>query len=236
MFDERKAAILLLMQANPAEDWRMLAEHYREMSEGELEELAADIADLTETAQQVLRSELRNRGLGEPRAAGEAPNRPDRAALPRHDWPEDPDAGEFPSARAGGNAESDLPREFTWKTTLCECEDRAEAWQICEVLRREGIESWIEPPGSGIVYPRVLVAADELDEAREIAARPIPQEIVELSHMEVPEFEAPKCPKCGAEDPVLEAVEPANAWLCEVCGKQWTEPAANLSGKTEEEE
>jgi transposase-like protein len=67
------------------------------------------------------------------------------------------------------------------------------------------------------------VAADQLEEAREIAARPIPQEIVELSQMEVPEFEPPKCPQCGAEDPVLEGAEPVNAWLCEVCGKQWTE-------------
>jgi ribosomal protein L37AE/L43A len=225
------------MQANPAEDWQRLTEHYREMSDGELERLAAEFVDLTETAQQVLRGELRNRGMGEPRAAGGAPGSSVFAAAPRHDWPADSETGGFESDGAGGREENYLPREYTWKTTLCECEDRAEAWQIYEVLRQAGIESWIEGPGSrrSLGNPRVAVAADQLEEAREIAARPIPQEIVDLSRMEEPVFEAPRCPKCGAEDPVLEAVEPANAWLCEGCGHQWTEPAADLDGKLEED-
>ena len=34
--------------------------------------------------------------------------------------------------------------------------------------------------------------------------RPIPKEIVEQSEMQIPEFEPPVCPKCGAADPVLE--------------------------------
>jgi hypothetical protein len=48
-----------------------------------------------------------------------------------------------------------------------------------------------------------------------------------------PEFEPPRCPQCGAEDPVLEGVDPFNTWLCEACGKQWTESAAALSGTPE---
>ena len=225
MCAERKAAILALMQVNPAEEWQRLAEHYREMSDGELEELAADVVDLTETAQQVLRTELRNRGLREPRAAGEAVRGSDRRAVLRWASSVDPDTGEIKSGVSNGDEEDDSPHEFTWKTTLCECDDRAHSWQIYEVLRQAGIESWIEGPGSRwpTGEPRVSVAADQLEEAREIAARPIPQEIVELSQMEVPEFEPPKCPQCGAEDPVLESAEPVNAWLCEVCGKQWTE-------------
>jgi ribosomal protein L37AE/L43A len=43
--------------------------------------------------------------------------------------------------------------------------------------------------------------------------------------MEVPDFEPPVCPKCGAEDPLLESVDPLNTWLCEICGEQWTDPA-----------
>ena len=46
--------------------------------------------------------------------------------------------------------------------------------------------------------PRVLVPADRLDEARAIVARPIPKEIVEQSKMQLPEFDLPVCPKCGA--------------------------------------
>ena len=58
------------MQANPFEEWQRLTEHYREKSEEELRELAADFADLTETAQQVLRNEMRKRGLDDPAARG----------------------------------------------------------------------------------------------------------------------------------------------------------------------
>ena len=236
MFAEGKAAILLHMQVNPAEDWQRLTEHYREIGDGELLELAADFVDLTETAQQVLRAEMRNRGLHEPRAAGEARTTSDRPARPRWAGSVDPDVGPIESSAPGANEEDDLPREFTWKTTLCECDDREQAWQIHEVLKRAGIESWIERPGSGIVYPRVLVAADQLDEAREIAARPVPREIVDELRQEPPEFEPPNCPKCGAEDPVLESVEPANAWLCEACGKQWTDSPADPDGNPEEAE
>ena len=227
MCAERKAAILALMQVNPAEEWQRLAEHYREMSDGELEELASGIVNLTETAQQVLRAELRNRGLREPGAAGEAGRSSDRHPAQCCAGSINPYTGEIESGVSNGHEEDDYPREFTWKTTLCECDDRAHAWQIYEVLRQAGIESWIERPGTGFAMdmscPRVLVAADQLGEAREIAVRPIPQDIVEQSHMEMPEFEPPKCPQCGAEDPVLESAEPVNAWLCEACGKQWTE-------------
>jgi transposase-like protein len=69
------------------------------------------------------------------------------------------------------------------------------------------------------------VAADQLEEAREVASRPIPQAIVEQSRMQIPEFELPRCPGCGAEDPLLESADPVNAWLCESCGRQWTDPA-----------
>ena len=78
---------------------------------------------------------------------------------------------------------------------------------------------------------QVLVAADQLDDAREIAARPIPQDVVDESRQEVPEYIPPKCPKCGAEDSVLESAEPTNSWLCEACGKQWTEPAMDTDGE-----
>jgi hypothetical protein len=67
------------------------------------------------------------------------------------------------------------------------------------------------------------VAADQVEEAREIAAKPIPKEIVEASRTGVPEYELPVCPKCGAGDPVLEDVDPVNRWLCEACENEWEE-------------
>jgi ribosomal protein S27E len=201
------------------------------MGDEELRELAADFADLTETAQQVLRDEMRTRSLGDPQAPVQPQKQPGCFAASQ--WGEDagsPDAEE-------ADRETDLPHDYTWKTVLCECDEREEAWQIAEVLRRAGIESWIERPGSRYAmefsYPRVLVAADQLDRAREIAARPIPREIVDLSRMEPPEFVAPRCPGCGAEDPVLEGVEPSNAWHCERCGREWTDP---VTAEDEEQE
>ena len=210
------------MQINPAEEWQRLTEHYRAMLDGELEELADSFGDLTETAQQALRNEMKNRGLDEPGVAKKPPKRPEASGDSRWAGSVDPDG-------AASHEEGAPPAEYTWKTLLCECDDKEQAWQIREMLQRAGIESWVEQPGSrysfGISSPRVVVAADQIDEAREIASRPIPQEIVDRFRAEAPEFEAPLCPSCGAEDPVLEGADPANSWLCEACGAQWSDPA-----------
>jgi hypothetical protein len=225
------------MQVNPAEDWQRLTQHYREIGDGELEELAADYADLTETAKQLLRSEMLSRGLGDPHAPPVATLSSDPPKPSRWASSVNPDSGgsRADDADAGTDEQDEGPRDYTWKTLLCECEEREQARQIQEMLRRKGIESWVEAPSVrwGISYPRVLVAADQLDQAREVASRPIPQEIVDQFKIEVQEFVAPKCPRCGAEDPVLEGADPVNAWLCEGCGKQWTDPAPALNGDLE---
>ena len=198
---------------------------------------------------------MRSRGLGDPEAASPEPlvsnapiamNASPTAPLPRNFAPEASDSIMEHAALAFGARspelvpdtpdaakEDDGPVEYTWKTQLCECETSLEARELSEALKQAGIESWIESPASrsrytglGLSYPRVLVAADQLDQARAIAARPIPPEIVEESETEVPEFVPPSCPKCGASDPVLEAVDPANSWKCEQCGQRWTESAS----------
>jgi len=237
--------ILLPMHENPGNDWQALAEHYRSMYDRELENLADDFGSLTPTAQQALRIELSNRGLAQPGAARPvSPAKPPSFEKARFQSAVDPEAG---MSRAREFDEDGGADEFTWKTPLCECESQEHAWQISEVLRRANIESWIERPGAK--YPdgwnhqmvgnlRVLVAADQLDEAREIAAKPIPQDIVEEStgDDDAPEeYEPPLCPACHAEDPVLESAEPTNSWLCEACGKQWMEPATEGIDETEKE-
>jgi hypothetical protein len=220
------------MQINQAEEWQRLTEHYRGMLDGELEQLAESFGDLTETAQQVLRNELRNRGLDEPGS-------PKTAARfegpPTPSWfagNVDPDADVGLQTRPDGDERDESPQDYSWKTLLCECDTSEAANQLKEVLRRAGIDSWVEQPGSrysfGISSPRVVVAADQLDQAIEIANQPIPKEIVEESNVEVPEYVPPRCPKCGAEDPVLESAEPTNEWLCEACGAQWSDPEAEV--------
>jgi len=222
-------------------------EHYRSMGDDELIELAADFSDLTPTAQQVLRDEMRTRKLGDPqwnRATTETPRPGSQAGsgqgsvfdrLARSQGTRQAEMvtdGPQPESQPAG------PVEYTWKTLLCDCEGDQEAWQICEMLRRAGIESWVEGAGtyansSGSQHTvvdegnrRVLVAADMLDQARAIAERPIPQDIVEQSRMGPADYEPPVCPKCGAADPILEDVDPVNAWRCEGCGARWSDASA----------
>jgi hypothetical protein len=211
------------MHEDTIADWQRLTQLYREMGDVELEELNASIGDLTEVAQQVLRDEMKKRGLNEPSATRGALELPERFA-PLQDGPDADSLAEEDDTEDGEPA-----HEYTWKTLLCECEERDDAWQIREVLRQAGIESWIEGQGSrvwdGMGNPRILVAADQFEQALQIASQPIPQAIVEQSKMQVPDYEPPVCPSCGADDPILEGADPVNSWRCERCGKQWTESA-----------
>jgi hypothetical protein len=212
------------MRNDPMEEWRRLTEHYRSLSDEGLLELAADQADLTETAQHVLRDEMKTRGVSVPASVPKAqqPGTAETVVHRREDF-------DVYISSANGRDEdqsADGPIDLTWKTELCECETQEQARQLAEVLRRAGIDRWIE--SRGVLYPRIMVAADQLDQALAIAARPIPQEIIDQAKAETEapsaQFELPRCPSCGANDPTLEGVEPTNQWRCEVCGRQWSEP------------
>jgi len=100
------------------------------------------------------------------------------------------------------------------------------------MLQRAGIDTWIQATGgSGLSGPRILVAADQLDQAQLIAAQPVPQDILdEEKELETaPAYELPVCPQCGAPDPTLESVEPTNTWLCESCDHTWSDPITENS-------
>jgi hypothetical protein len=220
------------MQFDPVAEWHRLAEFYREKSDGELEELAEDFGNLTETAQQVLTDELRSRRLSVPgrnqQQASTAEQTPRDA---RFASSVDPDVFAFDTNPGGTDADSDedAPHEYTWKTVLCGVDDSAEAYLLRDALSLAGIESWIDNRANqwGLSGPKILVAADQLDEARAIAARPIPQDIVEAStelDKSWKEYVPPTCPKCRTEDPVLESADPTNSWLCEACGARWSDP------------
>jgi hypothetical protein len=210
------------MQIDPAHEWRRLTEHYRSLSDQELRELAFDFTDLTELAQQVLRTELSLRRINLPTSADEqAKTPPPRVQAP----PAWPSHEEFPSDTDQTEEDDGLPHAYTWKTQLCECETAEQAWQLGEMLRRAGIESWTEGPQSGLVYYRILVPADHLDQARAVADRPIPQDVIDESRQTLPEFVLPACPTCGAADPLLAGIDPVNTWRCEFCGREWTDPA-----------
>ena len=222
------------MQDDPVRFWQELTENYRRMSDGELRELSARPEELTEVAQQVLRDEMRLRRLDRSQTPAEGVR---TTGAPRKNY--DLLAGPLPNSSLvdedpedAEETEDEQPATgYTWKTQLCECSNVQQARQISAALLRAGIESWIEAmPSYAIALgnPRVLVAADQLEEARAIAQRPIPQDIIEESQVEVPEYVVPVCPRCGAHDPILESADPVNTWSCEACGAEWsdTEPTS----------
>ena len=238
---------MLRMQANPIDEWQRLTAHYRELSDDELRQLAADFNDLTDTAQQALRTEMRSRGLGEapatePTMTTNAPhlNMPSAQAAVRVEpepGPENPGfyAGYFGRMPelvpdAPNDEDNESPHDYTWKTVLCDCDTSEQAQELSAALQQAGIESWVQQQREfGRRNPRILVAADQLEQARTIADRPLPPEVVAESQTKVPDFTPPSCPKCGAPDPVLEGVDPVNSWKCDPCGYEWTDSASDAS-------
>jgi hypothetical protein len=213
------------MQTDPMEEWRRLTALYGEMGDVEIRELADQINDLTPNAQQVLRDELKKRGLtNEPSNAPQAGKPEPNATVNWEPTNYTYQFSELPDENEG-------PHEYTWKTELCVCATSEEAQQIGEALRRAGVDSWIQGPQGrmGFGESRVLVAADQLEQARGVAAQPIPQDIIDESKEsdESAPYENPTCPKCRAVDPTLESVEPSNNWLCESCGYAWSDPVAD---------
>ena len=222
----RQPAILLPMQSDPLEEWRRLTALYSEMGDIEIRDLAAQINDLVPAAQQILRDELKKRGI------------PERSAASASDASS---ASQWHSNTQGldrslsEDADNEVDTEYTWKTGLCRCDSIDEALQRSEMLRRAGVESWAQRPGSRFFVPwldigegdiQLNVAADQLEHARAIISQPIPQDIIdELREQQAASaYEVPRCPRCKAEDPTLESVEPTNNWLCESCGHSWSDP------------
>jgi hypothetical protein len=223
------------MQDDPVRYWQDLSDHYRQMSDGELLELSEKPEDLTEVARQVLRDEIRKRRLDEKPAqitAAKSANTPARVHLEPTSYRN--------AFSAMEEEEGDEGHEYTWKVVLSECNSQEEAWQLAEMLRRAGIESWIRRYNPFAQFdsngPGVLVAADQLEEARAIAARPIPQDIIEESQIKLPEFVLPVCPQCGSKDgAMLESSDRVNSWSCEACGAEWNDEDESARDEDEEE-
>jgi hypothetical protein len=216
------------------EEWRRLTALYSEMGDLEIQELANQINDLTPNAQQILRDELKKRDI-----TGRQSSTPSFRSLSSTS-PRDrrtishfvPASAEVASSEQEEVDDDDGPREYTWKTVLCECQDLAEARAVATMLMEAGIECWIERPQQYYVEPGtscVKVAADQLEEAKAAISQPIPQELIdEQRELESsPAYELPVCPKCKTPDPILESVEPSNNWLCESCGYTWSDPVSD---------
>lgn len=207
------------MQTDPVEEWRRLTTLYSEMGDVEIQELAEQIKDLTPNAQGILRDELKKRGMSEvlePKVAG--------VRIPRNIAFDDADQQMMNTS---------VEADYSWYVTAFETENREEAYQFAEILRRAGIDRSVRG-GPSEMY-RIEVAADQVDEAKSILEQPIPQDVVEQVKAEIaqPEYKLPLCPKCRGEEIVLESVEPSNHWMCESCGYTWSDPVGDASASAQ---
>jgi hypothetical protein len=197
------------------ERWR-LAWHYADMTDGELESLAAESASLTEVALRALQSELHRRHL---------------------------DVELEEPAVAAANAAAANSKRSRKLATVCRFQDMPEALLAKSVLESAGIEclladaniirtDWLWSNLVGGVKLRVL--EEDLDEALRI----LDQNPAEQNSRPADEdFQPPPCPRCHSLEVSLndlqdfEAVSSAGArqgrgdpvWTCQSCGNQWRE-------------
>ncbi len=106
------------MKPDQFEESQRLTSLYSEMGEIEIRELAAGIEDLTEVAKQVLRDELKKRGMSGDASAV-------RSARPKESGVGIRRRFKRPNGRMRATMTSRA--EFTWKTRLCECNTSEEA-------------------------------------------------------------------------------------------------------------
>ena len=186
-----------------AAELQRLTRLYGDLSDDEVLNLSTEIGGLTEPAQDALRSELAARRLG---------------PIRRSDASQDLE-GESDVDLLGRFAQLSAP-ECVWE--FADQEDaQAAAMMLAEAdiiydLMLPTLEKLDMRP------PRLAVLPADAGRAREILSKPIPEEVREF--VRAPDkFVPPTCPQCRSEDPLLEAFDPENKWLCEVCGHVWTE-------------
>ena len=186
-----------------AKEWQRLTTLYRGKTGEELQELAEDFGDLTEIAQQVLRDELKSRGLRSPEEVVQTQSAP---ALNLNDSPQD---------------------EVPW--ILRESGDSRTLGEMQSALEQSGIRSKVVAPHENIYRTQLLqLQVDEQNASRaeEVLAAPRAMTASRSEEEDAEDFEAPMCSQCGSSDPLLESIEPSNTWLCENCGHRWMDPAA----------
>lgn len=205
------------------ERWR-LAWHYADMTDGEIESLAAESGSLTDVARRALQSELRRRSL--------------RIELAE------------PAVAAAGAAAAS-PARSRKLATVCRFRDMPQALLAKSVLESAGIEclladaniirtDWLWSNLVGGVKLRVL--EEDLEEATRILDQNQPPENSAVPGDE--NFQPPNCPRCQSAEVSLDDLRqpaaaagsfadshralPEPAWTCHSCGHQWRdlEPSA----------
>jgi hypothetical protein len=188
-----------------AAQYQDLVTLYGSYGDGELVELGRGMADLTETAQEALKSELARRRL-KVEAAGARVETPVLS---------DEDAATAPAE------------------CIFDFEDERAVQAAYYALGREGIEA-IVVSGDGAKSdrrgPRVVVTPKDAERAAAILSRPSTDDLKTETEETPEEFDLPRCPACGGEETLLESVDPVNQWRCDDCGHTWLEESVSSTG------
>jgi hypothetical protein len=190
-----------------ADQYQELTALYDSYGDGELVELGRGMADLTEMAQEVLKGELKRRGLTIAPAA-----EPVEARVLR-----DEDLSDMRSYAAVAPAECTFEFE----------DDRgaSAAYYALTVADIEAIVLSAQSTRGEVRGPRVVVTPKDAERAAAILSRPLKGELRPVAD-EAAEFALPRCPACGGEETLLESADPVNLWRCDDCGEVWLEDAA----------
>jgi hypothetical protein len=197
--------------ADPVREWNRLTELYRQKSDYELELIAAEAFDLTDTARQVLAAEISLRKL-DIKINDQAPPPPE----------EDDPRGPVENFDASGY---DLQDVFTAKNLEELVEDK-------HILEEAGIAHFIGPDYvqeledfHGSFERPVKIYVRYVDLQRTLAylrnLRPADEPTEEEATAPLP-----TCPACLSEEIVFLSQDPKDdskfRWRCDACGNRWT--------------
>ena len=219
--------VVIMATDNQAEAYRRLQELYADMSDSRIEEMAEQIDDLTETAQQVLRAEIGKRGLDA--KAQEAPAKPFEAARGalREALSSSGGEGQARAEELGEGADAQNPIEDLDTSirgpilqgldptaydlvSIWHVDDGARAREVMSALESAGIESYLgaddvesvdDYKGTFDGGAPIKVMKFQSRIAVEGLRRLFPPDPKEESE-EVDEF-AVSCPKCNSPDVVF---------------------------------
>jgi Zn finger protein HypA/HybF involved in hydrogenase expression len=202
---------------DPSEQWRNLKETYSIMNDDELQAVANEAYDLTDTAKQALQSEISARGL-----TIQLQDKPSAA----------PD-------RASRRSELNMPE----MTVVRRVWDISEAHEIQEFLLSAGVTSYLGPDNVEDVndfhksFDRgvdlKISSADEQLACRALARfKPSQDEDEQQTGLTEDDGKYDvRCPKCRSSEITFEGRDPAPPkddgfyskfnWTCEDCGHQW---------------
>lgn len=210
------------MAESPNSPDEQLAQRYHDMSDAELTQLSADIADLTDTARQLLEREMIRRGL-----ALEAPKKP---------YTPEELAESVPPVLVG---------RFQYLHDALLAKGQLDAAGIPSSLVDDNMVrmDWFYSNLIGGV--KLFVKAEDEAEATEVLNQPIP-DTFEVEG--VGEFEQPRCPKCNSVDISFESLDKlpsygsmwlgvpipvgANRWRCHACDAVCEGDASPDTGST----